>query len=366
VYLYYRIASSEPASYTPSWTTSSEAIGVMHAWYNVDPADPFISLFINNATSAVTTISPVFVKANPTSFGVSSFVVWGRGTVTTTQPSGYTMAGNPDSSGNDATSCEGAGAYKEFRAATDSLVSWTTSNGTNGWTAHVGIRSNSFATRTLAVRSRGVVTAASSTASLAIALPPHHRGGRSLLVAFIGQRGLASPTVTPPTGWNQVGSLQYQAGGLSNKSMGVFWKLDNGAETDPPTWVWSGSATTTQGVIIELDFGPDSPIAAFAQANDAASNTSYAVPALTLAADSIGNMLLASVEMDATTTFSAAPTGYQLLSTAAGFFAVATGRNTGANPAAGNFTGNNASISLGWQLAIGQKPRLKSQVIWVT
>ncbi len=363
-YLYYRWASSEPASYAPTWTTSSEAIAVMHTYSNVDPVDPFIYASIQRSTVSVATATMWSMKQNASTCMVASFIFWGRGSVTTTQPTSYTMAGNPDSAGNDTTSGEGAGAYITLTSAQDAaVVTWTSSNGTTHVGATVGIRANDFQTRAVALRGIGIM-ATNATAGITPALPTLHRSG-SLLIAIVGQAGATSPTMTAPGGWTQIGSLQAQ----STSSLGVWYKIDGGSETDP-TFTWSTAPTKNNAIILEVDYASASPVLAFAQASDSVSNTAFTFPAITLAAQNPGYLLIAIVQLLSNSSNFATATGYTNTAfdgaPAAGFdFAVGMSTGTGANPATGNFGGGTSRTNVAFHIAIGQKAKLKVKAaVW--
>lgn len=366
---YWRIASSEPASYTVTWTTSSKAIIVMQTWSGVDQADPFVSMFQSKAgdTAGGGTHTVPGVICNAGKFVAVSYVAWNRGNVTVTNPSGYSTDRGPNINDGTPTGIKAQIAYRSFTNAQDGpSISWGTSNSTTCSIIHIGLRDANYPTRMLAMRSFGNSVQALSTTDVSPPLPYLHRTN-SLLIAFIGQLGLTSPTMaTVPTGWNLLGSIQHQ----STSSLAVYYKTDNGSETDPPVWAWSSSATSTWGQIIEIDYAGASPFLGYSQGADTTSNTTYDFPAVTLSAQNPGYLKFAAVHINTggasnwqgPAGWGQLPAGRQVIPDRA---AIAANYGTAANPGLGQFGGGTSRQNAGWQVIIGSKLKLRSSVTFI-
>jgi hypothetical protein len=367
VFLYGRIASSEPSSYEVSVGTSAEFNLIMHAtrpstgsWSSVldavhtveycgSPTTPHLvpeMRFYGNATVQLHYFSGI-----------------GRGSTNSTKSASYTLTQNPDSGGTTASAIESLAQYKDVAVGTAPADSWTTSNGAGARSIQVAVVDPS-AVMPPTVRGFAIKpNTASNVTSTDVPTPPAYRSG-DLLMMVINTDGGA--TVTTPTGWELAESSAYTDNGY------VYTRVADGTE---------GSAVTvsTSSTLVNAGMLAVSGMAGGVLAHDSqqtAASSTVTVPALTVAAQSpCGFVLDVAINCrgDSNSNITAVPSGDLGLgytsTSYAPFIVVKNGSIAGrpafgwsgrfidtANPSSGTFTISGAIDNIGIVVEVGQPP----------
>lgn len=260
-YLYYRVASSEPASYTPSWTNSVEVVLTIATYSGVNTTSPIEAHTGRGQTSTVS------VTANGVSSGKGSKALVTvhsiRGNAagrTFTEPAGMTER-NDRNSGLTSSDvgqefCDeiitGSGAATGTRVAT---ASGTTTNSSNVGQAILlaadpGIRY---------IGSAGGVTTAT--------LPSGWAPGDVAVVFAFNDGGTIMPSI-PGT------FTAYQQSAVAIASSRIGYRILQAGDTDIGTW------TNATGVVVVVYRGADAtaPLGAFAHTTGNSGSITY--PAL--------------------------------------------------------------------------------------
>ena len=353
--LLYRIASSEPADYTQTWTTSREAVAIMHSYSGVATARPILAYrYLINASGSSHAVAELYT---PTTTGMAvAFVGVGRGSTTTTEPGGYTMAGNPDSGGTTTSATEGAGAYKALASARASATSFSTSNSAASETYHL-LLTPSGGTEPLALRAFTTFTGTGTSADVVIPVPSLVGSG-DRLYAIVTGRGAAALTVTTPAGWTQLGTQETYSSGTNSAHMVVYARWASALE--PASYTFSFSASVgdrANGMMLSCT--GSAVVGTHGQATDSTDDTTVTVPATTFSAQSPDALVIAAVGLDRGDRSTTAPAGYeQIITLADGSVgsrqrtSAAVVMSAGADASATSFTASAAVRNVAFHFAI--------------
>jgi hypothetical protein len=314
-YLYARLASSEPASYDWSVSSSSEYNVISHAyrpstgsWADLGDAIAHVNLVVDKQSNTSQIVNEAVMPSGD--MMLVTFTALGRGGTTTTQPTGYTMAGNPDSGGTTAAAVESGGAYKSVTAGTGPATNWTTTNSGTSTGGHFAIVDPGTDARTIRSYKFGSVSSGAAAASVSVKAGLTRSG--DLMVALVGNRnGTASHTITPPAGYSSEGSSELNIGGDFEKYQ-VFTKVADGTEVGVNQTFTCPNAASWAVFLMALSDTTGS--IGFVIANDTSANTTMDIPGTTMAAQSPHAIVLAVAYPErADSTPTATPSGYSTL-----------------------------------------------------
>jgi hypothetical protein len=381
IWLGYKVAASESGTYAFTWT-DSKATAIVSAYSGVDNTKPIVYwLPTNTGTGTSQTVAAMSgIGTDPTNSMLVTFMSLNRGATTTTQPTGYTLPtnGNPDSGGTTATSVESGVAYKSYTGGSGiASTNWTTTNGALYTTAHIALR-ESGSTQDIVCAWPGVTTTSASSSSLALTMPYNHVSG-DLLICPVTWRG--DSVSASMSGWTQKGSTVTEVGGIADVNMAIFYKYATSSSESGTVALSPATADDiVANVFIVKRLGTGDPFGDYQTVLDATSNTSSDFPALTVTAQEMVLLAMASRRGDQTVTtepsgmvpwgspFSTTPR-YIRSGSAADNLTLGLGLlyQSTANPAGGTFTYSGSSTSVGAQgaLAIGSasSPRFRAYII---
>lgn len=281
---YYKVASSEGASYAFTWT-DSKGTAIISSYSGVDNADPIFTYVRAHSASNTSTHglwSPNPMSTDPTEGMLVSFFSLSRGSTTTTQPSGWTLPanGNPDTGGTGSSDTESATAYKSYSGGGISDTSWGTSNGGYGDAIFIVLRQSGNAQQVL-MATGAVDTQNTGASSKAVTMPFGYRTG-DLLINVVSFRH--STATVSMTGWTQKGSTIRGGAGTPDVSMAVFYKYATSAsESGTMTFSTSVPSTSTAFYVRRAGTSGD-PFLDYQTVLDTSSNTTSNFPALTVSA----------------------------------------------------------------------------------
>lgn len=366
--IYYRIASSEPGSYTVTWTHSGKTVVDMIAVRGADTSDPILGIRCGKGQSGGNTLTPP-VRALyflPTGALALALMAFGRGGTTFSVPSGYTNTGSTGQFDSDTTlaSIYYGSAYRKFTSRSGiPATSWsnTNSNSSNWETYALAFRP--AGANVLALRSLGALSAVASGTALTLGAPPDVHSG-DLLVGMVGTlRPSASvSTITPPAGWSTYASDQVAnvSDATSPESIlaGLFYKTAAGG--DSYAFTLGASVNDATGYALAFAGNPSPTIAGGAVAADASKNGTQTIPGVTLSDYAADVLLLEWVYISNRTSGVGAASGFDGLA----FFTPPSGvrSSTGggielyttANPPATSVATSTSVYCVAMQYAIGR------------
>lgn len=363
LWLYGKLASGD----TPGGTVAVAITGSAEYTVNINAYRPssgtwtdfmeaILSLRLEQEASNTTPNVPEVPLPSTLACTLVTFMTLGRGSTTTTPPTGYTMDSNPDSVGTAAGNNESASAHKYLTSpGSASATSWTVTNSGDTLCAHLVLVDPGVTARVVRNYKRPpeLENGFLAAASIDVRVPAMDPG--DLLVALIDSNGAAG--INTPTGWTALTSDNIGGGGDTGH---VFTRVSDGTEIDTSVTfnVTSGTADLIGGI---MAVSQASRLASYNSADDSSSNTSWDFPALTASAQSPNAVELAWYVATTGTSLLANrtdPSGYSFLwYSRAGNAgsnpcnALATIYRTTASPGAGNFTGVSAVTGIGFHLS---------------
>jgi len=287
--VWYRVASSEPASYAPTWTTSGFAEAIMHAYTGIDTADPFWGFNFKNVVDAAengTTFTTWGVPSLPTD-GVSvMFTCYDDPAVNATLPGGWTAAENPTSGA--APNGRSYGAYQVITDAVCPAGVWTLS-GTGPFVVqdHIFLRAAGEAD-TLAMRYMHSAGSSASPSTLTVTNPTGELAVQDgdLLVAIISNLNTPPARFVPPSAaWRELIWPNHMGAAMTGGTAGSFSVFTKIASSEPASYLWStiggGSITSIMvTTFIFRGYRPESPVNVFVPLRDIGSDSVIDFPAL--------------------------------------------------------------------------------------
>lgn len=301
--VFWRIASSEPTDYAWSWSGSRNASYMMMSVQNPHATRPILGFDFATANSATHTAPEVRLNQTADLLLVTATTL-GRGSTTTTQPSGYTLAQNPDAGGGtNSNSTEAGLAYLAVSGGSASATTWSTSNGAWNICIHIAIL-GSGDTPPLSVRDTNQV--ASESTNVEVNTPWHYDGDR--LVCAVFYRGGSSQAITPPSGWTAVGSTVTASS--NTYGVGIYEKVASG---EGATQAFTLADTPTYASALIIAISPAVEVGTRATTTDTSNDATYDVPAMTLASQSPAAFTILAVQLiPGNRRIDGVPTGYIL------------------------------------------------------
>jgi hypothetical protein len=289
---YFRIADSDPSSYQWGLSASVEAVAMMAAWSGVDPADPVLAFRRSSHGSSTSHTAESPVSGPPIQVALAAFYSFGRGSTTTTGPSGWTLAQNPDSGGTTGSAIEAAVAHTTHTSGALPSPVATTSNNATGEAVVLAIRAADDTAPVINVRNVTRVATGTDLSSQAADVPLGVVED-DLLVAFVHlERASGTPAVTA-SGWTVTTEVEHLASAKGWTAL--LYRRVTGSEPASHTFDY-GLTATAHGIVVIALRGAESsgdPFAAVDDALDETTDTSWTVPGLTMSAQPA--MLLSSV-----------------------------------------------------------------------
>lgn len=366
--VWYRIASSEPASYTLTWAGSGTAGGTMTVFSGQD-SDPFLAYKnrtgggANGAeTSPNHSTSPLFFQA--CDFMAFSTITH-RNSGTITAPSGW-------SAGTQGTnSVKSASAYRSF-TNTEGLAA-------TNWTDTAG--SHLTDVFTCAIRPSGVTAlslkatigtaALTNQTSFSASLPVGVAVGDLIVVHhFIRDPNPSTARTLSASGYTLVGSQQNMTAGTLLVASAMYRRIATGSDALTCASTLSCDNQCALVVVFSTGSAGVDPVllGTPGQSVDSSANTTNDVPSMTLADYAENNILVAftTINWNGVTSLSA-PAGFSGVTHTANtanpgrswweggaMAAMAAAKMNGAaNPGATSFTSNVSATSQGYQYAVG-------------
>lgn len=299
---YVRTASSEPANYTWSWSGAQNAHYTMMSISSPHGTTP-IAGFQNFPENTGTPSLPNVALAEAADFLSVGALSCGRSTTINSVPTGYTNDQTPNIGGGSGTdSSIGSLVHKTVTAGAVPTSSWSLNNGTLGQTTQFII----VAAGTDVMSARYTRGGSTTTTSLASVVPYCYAGDR--LLAAIQYSIATSLTITPPSGWTQVGTdVTASSGQVGNA---IYEKVATGAEVGT-TVTFTLSAAPSFGLVEIVSMPASVEVGTRASATDTSNDTTYDVPGMTLAAQTPACFTLLSIGLSPGNRFvSTYPTGY--------------------------------------------------------
>jgi len=234
----WKIAASEPASYTQTWTgPAARCVTTMVRLTSPHPTLPIYIFWGSNSTDGVSTSHTLPEVWSEPLTGLALGWICPAGDSTFTVPSGYSSIVNVSQAGTGNQGVSVSVAYKSLSAETPAAATWTTSNfGAEFWRLIVLDAATDVAALPMAVRAGRSSWANTGTTSRPITKPLLVREGDRLL-AFVYNRGAVA--VTPDVTWDTVSS--YTATG-SAVGVRIFSRIATASEPSTYTFTFSSSA----------------------------------------------------------------------------------------------------------------------------
>lgn len=364
-HVFTRLASGEPASYNWSVSVSSEYNVIIHtyrpssgSWTSALHA---ISAFRWQAnTSSTSQAVPTIELPAAMDMMLVSFMALGRGSTNTTQPTGYTLAENPDSGGTTTAATESGGAYLSVTSGTAPATNWSTTNSGASTTIHLALI-DPATDQPHNVRAWNRNTAAASVVSLGVPCPPCVDG--DILVALFD----VANNVTVDTVPSGFALLDSQGGSTDH---GYIYTKTASSEAVGTDFTFGASGGTGSAFLQILSLS-SAAVEAYTSAYDSTVDTAADIPALTMEAQTPHALLFAWSVLDTGNRSQTAPSGYTLLwdqsSTSGGpANALALKYETGSNPPATSFTISSTTASSGFHFATapGVAPAINLSRSW--
>lgn len=288
---YYKVANSEPASYVWGFSASVEATAIVAAWSGVNQADPILA-FRRSSRTTGDHVAQAPITGLPHTAGLVAMYAFGRGSTTTTGPTGWGPVQNPDSVGTNASAIESAMYHLAYTGGALPSPVATTSNATGDNAVLLALRSTNETSPLVNVANATTFSTATDLSSQAAAVPVGAVVG-DLLVAFVHlERASGTPAVTA-TGWTV--KAQYDLPAALGWTAVLYHRVAAG---DPANHTFAyGLTATAHGIVMVnvRDAAPaGEPFAAIAGVVDPTTDTSWTVPGLTMPAQQA--VLLSAVQ----------------------------------------------------------------------
>lgn len=355
IWTWYRIANSEPASYTISWTGSVGSIGAsITEWSGCDASDPIMGfrgtsvggdntphphngsvLFQSCSYTAVSALGHIS-SPGPTISGWTSAVVSGGSPGSRQSHKRFTSTANWTPTGND----------------------WTDSGGGHNYGTTIVILRDAGETA-LSLKSWSLTRGADNQTSISVALPPAVVAGNLIVVNHaVRNTTNATARTLSASGYTAYGNQLSMAVGSTIQCSRIYSRVATGS--DALNCAVSLSTTFAWGMVAVFSTGSGgltpSLIGTMGETNDSSVNTTQTVAAMVLSDYAETNILLKTALINVNTPLTAGGGFGTILETggtSAGMVEMATKSNSGADPAATSWTtGANASANT-FQLAVG-------------
>lgn len=347
---YVAVAASEPATYQFNFGALCRAGLVAVSISGLAATDHLVS--VNPQTTGFVSnlgVERIFTRATT---GLSlQFYCTSGGNVSATATGSYSHPETAQTGTSSGPDIRYGVMYKTITNAIPASINHTLSTPRNNHSLHLLLRSSDeempFCVRSWASNS-------SATGSVSATLPALW-GEDDLMLYFVCQMTATNPTLNIPAGFVQVGSTMHHTSGVTDLSQAVVSRLADASDT-APTFTWTGSPNSSIVTVYAISKGNQLNIA-YASLADTTGNSTYDIPALTLAATIEETWVFASVALsrDASTP---PPSGYYInpgavtqsnTQTMGTFFR----GNTAANPPATTSTpSSNTANSIGWHVGV--------------
>jgi hypothetical protein len=284
----YRIASSEPASYTVSFASGKTTVEIS-TWRGADTTDPFIAYRQRHNAVNSKNHGEFALYFLPTNFTSLTINVVERGGGVQTTPPGYTTVYSAQFDGDTSSASNITSiAYQKFNkqrgAAAHTWVNNLGATGSPGEGIHLAIRP-AGSTYPLALRSMSRLGEFTAGTSFIVPQPPDYHVGDLLVAVVLAMVNTAPHAIpSPPAGWSQKGSTRFNdntSGASRWLAAAVFYKVAAGG--DSFTFASNKSVQDYVVFINAYNARPVAPsIIAQNDASDTSSNTTQDMPGLTL------------------------------------------------------------------------------------
>jgi hypothetical protein len=295
-----KMASSEGASYAPTWTTGATAVLAVAAFHGVDTS-------FANAILAHSPISEVNLPTDVYATRVLLFQATdymhvscaGRANSSAPAfPSGFSVAVSTGS----ASSYGGIGYKPVTNTENAPSVSWDWANGSTSGVWAIALRP--AGSQALSCKTARLGAINGSGTSMAMSAPAETAPGDLLVVlqgTWIGSSG-GNSTLGTPSGWTKKGTDQYLNAVNRRASACILYRIADGTGTDNPTVTCSISSTNMTGMMVVFGTGSDGPDPSLpgtmGQAlDDPSSDNDMDVPAMTLSAYSTHSILVIACDL---------------------------------------------------------------------
>ncbi len=270
--VYYKVAgSSEPASYTFSFSTATSATGAIMGYVGVDTTNPIDTSGVVTDTNVTSHTAPAVTTTSPDDMLLVILASDGNSTVTKDAQTTQQWFLKSAAASNNVES-DGA----------DQVVTKTGSTGTRSVTTATA---QSSVVRSIALKSRPVApiafrdvatatTGASILTPLVVPRPAKALPG-DLLVADVSLVG--APTITTPPGWTAL-PPQVIAGLLTDE---IFYKVATSSEPTSYSFAFSAATSATGAITAYSGVDPLNPIDVSAVATDGSTTTTHTAPSVT-------------------------------------------------------------------------------------
>jgi len=259
--------SSEPSSYTWTFSTSGEASGGIGSYIGVDTTTPVDARHAqyNNGVSNVDNAGVTTITAN-------DMLVYAVGVIIPTAftlPSGFTDEWYAAT--NSQTTSEMSQKIDSSTGATGTIHG-TLPTGTYSSVTHlIALRPANAPTPTppsgISLRSQAANNNGGGTSSLTLTVPNGTQSG-DMMVAHVAVRS-AGNTITAPSGWTQI----VRKDTSSSLSTVAYWKVAGSSEPSSYTWNFGTSGEASGGIGSYVGVNTTSPIdASNGQYNSATNN----------------------------------------------------------------------------------------------